>query len=306
MASASCPFCSGAIDEELSRFGGPCPHCFNAVPGDEAATDPGVQAQAAEAEAVRVETKQKSTKTAAVVTLLLTLGLASSALLYKQHIDTEAQKQEILSFDDEDMFVVPLEDLTAAEQERIATERAIAEEAAKAEAQRVAALRAAQALETGGDGEEPLGDFSSGDRFVDDGEGGREASTEFQEATLGGRSPASSITGGGTKVVRKGAVLTDKAQIEAMAKNALSSYGGQLKQCYEQRLKEDSSIRGAWTIIFMIEPNGSTSGVGVQANNKSDEALEACMKRNIDNWTFSQINAPFGPIGKTYRFGSRY
>lgn len=305
MASASCPFCSGAIDEELARFGGPCPTCFNDVPGEEAATDPGVHAQQAEAEAVRVETKKQSTRTAGIVGLLLTLALASTAMLYKQHMDAEAQKQEILSFDEEEMFVVDLDDLTAAERERIAAEQAAAEEAARKEAQRLAAAMAANA-DNAGSGEEPATEYGSGDRFTDDGSGGREASAEFQEASLGSRAPTLSVGDAGTNVVRKGAVLTDKAMIEDMAKKALSTYGGQLKQCYEQRLKEDSSIRGAWTIIFMIETNGSTSGVQVQANNKADAPLEACMKRNIENWTFSQISSPFGPIGKTYRFGSRY
>ena len=302
MASASCPFCSGVIDEELARFGGPCPHCFNDVPGDEAATDPGVQAQQAEAEAKRVETKKTSTRTAGIIVLLLTLALASSALLYKQHMDSQAEKQEILAFEEEDMFVVSIDELTAAEQERIAAEQAAAEEAAKKEAQRLAALRAAS---EGGTSEE-LPEYGSGDRFVDDGSGGREASSEFQEASIGTRTPSLSVGGASADVVRKGAVLSDKKMIEDMAKKALSSYGGQLKQCYEQRLKEDSSIRGAWTIIFMIETSGKTSGVQVTPNNKADSELEACMKRQVENWQFSQISAPFGPIGKTYRFGSRY
>jgi len=300
MASASCPFCNGAIDEELARFGGPCPQCFNDVPGDEAATDPGVQAQAVEAEAKRVETKKKSTRTAGVVGLLLTLALVSSALLYKQHVDSEAEKEQILAFDEEEMFVVPAEELTAAEQERLSEEAAAAE---AAEARRIAALRAT--TESSG-GDEAVADYGAGDRFADDGTGGREAASEFQEASIGTRTPGLSVGGASTDVVRKGAVLSDKKMIEDMAKMALASYGGQLKQCYEQRLKEDTSLRGAWTVIFMIEKSGATSGVQIQANNKSDADLEACMKRNVENWTFSQISAPFGPIGKTYRFGSRY
>ncbi|MCP4803892.1 MAG: AgmX/PglI C-terminal domain-containing protein [Proteobacteria bacterium] len=300
---AACPFCKGQVDDELTRFGGACPHCFNDIPGDEAATDPGVQAKAAEAEAKRVEEKKSSTRTAGIVGLLLLLAVASTGLFYKQHTDREAEKAEILAFEEEDMFVVDVGELEAAEQDRIKTEQQADDASAKA---------AAKAANRGSDasgGTAAVEEYGNGSRF-DAGDVPENSSGDagLKQASVGSTGGGLSMSVGGatTDLNRKGIVLTDPSQIQEMAKNALSRYGGQLKQCYESRLKEDETIRGAWTVIFTIQKDGSTSGVSIQPRNKADTQLETCMSNKVENWSFQEISAPFGPIGKTYRFGATY
>ena len=298
---AACPFCKGKVDDELTRFGGACPHCFNDIPGDEAATDPGVQAQAAEAEAKRVEEKKHTTRNAGIVLLLLVLAGVSTALYYKQHTEREAEKAEILSFEEEDMFVVDVGELEKAEQDRIAAEQADAEAAAKAA--RAAAARAS----TGGTAS-TVEEYGNASRY-DAGDAGEKTEDGLKQAsvgTTGGGGLTMSLGGPSTDINRKGIVLSDPGQIQDMAKSALARYGGQLKQCYESRLKEDETIRGAWTVIFTIQPNGTTSGVSIQPRNKADQVLETCMENKVKGWTFTEITAPFGPIGKTYRFGASY
>lgn len=297
---AACPFCQGQVDDELTRFGGACPHCFNDIPGDEAATDPGVQAQAAEAEAKRVEEKKSTTRNAGIVLLLLILAGVSTALYYKQHTDREAEKAEILAFDEEDMFVVDVGEIEAAEADRLAAERAAAEAEAKASRKGSGG--------SGGTATAKVEDYGSGSRFDAGDAPETSGEPDIKQASVGSTGGGLSLSVGGaqTDIGRKGIVLSDPGQIQDMAKQALARYGGQLKQCYESRLKEDETIRGAWTVIFTIEKTGATSGVSIQPRNKADTQLETCMTNKVQNWSFQEINAPFGPIGKTYRFGATY
>lgn len=300
---AACPFCKGQVDDELTRFGGPCPHCFNDIPGDEAATDPGVQAQAAEAEAKRVEEKKHTTRNVGIAGLLLLLAAVSTGLYYKQHTEREAEKAEILSFEEEDMFVVASSELEAAEAERLAEEQAAADAAAKA-----ARASTGRTTTGGGTTTAAVEEYGNSSRY-DAGDAGEKTDDGLKQAsvgTTGGGGLSMSLGGPSTDINRKGIVLSDPGQIQEMAKSALARYGGQLKQCYESRLKEDETIRGAWTVIFTIQPDGSTSGVSIQPRNKADQVLETCMQNKVKGWTFTEITSPFGPIGKTYRFGASY
>ena len=84
---SSCPFCQGEIADDLERFGGPCPHCFNEIPGEEAATDPGVAAQAAEKQAQQLQAKKRGVRTVLLggAALLLLAG-GGGWFGYQEHL----------------------------------------------------------------------------------------------------------------------------------------------------------------------------------------------------------------------------
>ncbi len=294
--AANCPFCSGSISEELARLGGNCPHCFNPIPGEEAATDPGVEAQQAEAEAQAVEERKQTGGRVAVLALLLLATAGAGGWYFWQQAQEEEKIAEILMEDEDvEFFFMDAEEIdTLTEAEREAEE---AEAALAAKAKAPNKVRAPK---------EDAGSFGAGDdRFADNGAeastGGSGDGPDLKTTSMG---PSSLSTGPSVGISRKDVVLSDPAEIQAMAGSAIKRYSGQIKSCYETELKANDSLRGSWTLTFTINPDGSTSNAAVKANNSSDAGLEACMKRQVANWSFQKI-AKAQPVGKTYRFGSR-
>jgi outer membrane biosynthesis protein TonB len=294
MAEASCPFCSGKVDPDLIVF-----------PGEEAATDPGAAAQAREVEAQKVAEKKQSTRVGLVVALVALVGIGVGGIAYKMHLDEEARKQAILSFEfeEEEMFVIDVSDLPKG-----GDAQAQADAVADAGAAQDSSRRASAAAASKGGSTTAADPSWSSDRFADAGGDADASSDEVKKAEVGGLPQRKGITIGGgpsTSVASRGAALTDPGQIQEMAKRVMKANGGQLKACYEQRLKADESVRGAWTVTFTINTDGATSGVKVQPRNKADEELQACMGRKVEGWTFQRISEPMA-IGKTYRFGSSF
>jgi hypothetical protein len=295
--AANCPFCSGTISEELARNGGNCPHCFNPIPGEEAATDPGVEAQQAEAEASRVEERKQTGGRMVVLVVLLLGAIGTGGWLYWQQLQEEEKIAEILMDDGDDvefffMDAEQIDSLTAEEQAAAA-----AQAAADAKANKPVAVRAPK---------EDAGSFGSGDdRFADDGtaEASTGGSGDGPTLTTTSMGPAGLSTGPSVGISRKDIVLSDPAEIQKMAGTAIKRYSGQIKSCYETELKSNESLRGSWTLTFTINPDGTTSSAAVKAKNASDPGLEACMKRQVANWSFQKISKP-QPVGKTYRFGA--
>ena len=306
MAAANCPFCGGKVNEDLVVFGGPCPHCFNPIPGEEAATDPGAAAQAREEAAEKAAEKKQTTRIGLIVGLIALVAAGGGGIAYKMHVDEEARKQAILDFEfeEEEMFVIDISDLPQDEQGQ-GDAVADAGSAAQSSGQRKSTGGSGGTASTGSGGGESWGSGGGADRFADD---GPDESSEVKKAEVGVMPQRKSITvgaGPGTSVSAKGATLSDPGQIQEMAKRVMKANGGQLKTCYEQRLKVDESVRGAWTVTFTINTDGSTSGVNVQPRNKADAELEACMGSKVGNWKFQRISEPMA-IGKTYRFGSSF
>ena len=293
--AAKCPFCSGTVTEELARLGGNCPHCFNPIPGDEAATDPGVEAQQAEAEANRDEERKQSGGRMAFLIVLLLGAVGSAGWFYWQQVQEDEKIAEIL-MEDEDVEFFQFD----AEQIDFMT----AEDQAAVEAQAVADAKANKPTKQR-QPKEDAGSFGAGDdRFADAGAGAADSSGSGDGPSLSITSmgPASLSTGPGVALSRKDVVLTDPTEIQQMAGTAIKRYSGQIKSCYETELKGNESLRGSWTLTFTINADGSTSSAKVKADNASDSGLEECMKRQVAQWSFQKIAKP-QPVGKTYRFG---
>jgi len=294
--AAKCPFCSGTVSEELARLGGNCPHCFNPIPGDEAATDPGVEAQQAEAEATRVEERKQTGGRLAILIVLLLGSIGTGGWFYWHQVQEDEKNAEILMADEDVEFFQ-----FDAEQIDFMT----AEDQAAAEAQAAADAKANKPVQRR-QPKEDAGSFGTGDdRFADAGAGDADSSGSGDGPSLSITSmgPSNLSSGPGVGLSRKDLVLTDPTEIQQMAGTAIKRYSGQIKSCYETELKGNESLRGSWTLTFTINTDGSTSNAKVKANNVSDSGLEECMKRQVAQWSFQKI-AKAQPVGKTYRFGA--
>ncbi|MED5372553.1 MAG: AgmX/PglI C-terminal domain-containing protein [Myxococcota bacterium] len=294
---ASCPFCNGSVSDELARLGGNCPNCFNLIPGEEAATDPGVEAQQAEAQAeASQERKQSAGRIGILLALLVAAGGAGGWFWYQGQLEEERIAAALAEEVEADFFM-----LDADEIETIT---------ADSEPEKPVAVASAGGTKPKGGNrppppEEDAGAFGAGsDRFADEGSGGVAKSASDGPSLSTTSMGVPSVSGGPSiGVSRKDVVLTDPAEIQAMVGGALKRYSGQIKTCYENELKANPSLKGVWQITFVVNPDGSTSQVVVKAQGASDAGLESCMKRQVSQWSFQKISRA-QPFGKKYRFGA--
>ncbi len=125
------------------------------------------------------------------------------------------------------------------------------------------------------------------------------------QTDAGGRGDASiggieGSDGGGTAavgsapktVVKKAALSTSGADIGGAdgadaIKSVLRQKSGQVKYCYEQRLKENPNISGRIAVEVSISAGRVTSAIIVE-NTTGDSALESCVTRKIRGWRFSE------------------
>ncbi|MEY3210253.1 MAG: hypothetical protein RIT28_734, partial [Pseudomonadota bacterium] len=108
---ATCPFCKGPVEAALTRDGGPCPHCLNVIPGEDAATDPGVAQRAQEA-AAQANT-QRARRRRSILLGAVTLLSVAGGIGYSEHQRRQQRAVLELSIEWEDYFVIPPDELAA-------------------------------------------------------------------------------------------------------------------------------------------------------------------------------------------------
>jgi hypothetical protein len=320
--ASACPYCRGAISQELARFGGPCPHCMLEVPGEEAPTDPGLalkQKLAQEAIARAAAERARSQRIAAGSMVLLA-GLAVFAIwaVVGGGADTLAISYYQLD-----------PDALKRKQDADAKARAEAQARADAEAaQRAAAARAARRGPEGtpgtpgGNVDEMLAGIGSlGPQGANVGTGAPPAPTPGTDgaagSALGGGSlalgkpgtagaqlpvgvgtvslsgtgssgptlPTSSVAMGS----RAAAVKTSPGDIQTMIFERFSMYERGLQACWAARLKMDESLKGSWKVSFTVNPDGSVAAPRLKALGKPDPTFEGCALEKIKKWTFLPI-----------------
>ncbi|MBT3219511.1 MAG: AgmX/PglI C-terminal domain-containing protein [Proteobacteria bacterium] len=87
----------------------------------------------------------------------------------------------------------------------------------------------------------------------------------------------------------------DKERAEAMievgeadkeaAKETIKGYSGQLKYCYESRLKANAGLAGRVEVTWFVE-DGSTRDVVIISNTTGDSELASCIEKKINRWKF--------------------
>jgi hypothetical protein len=298
-----CPFCKGQVSAELLRDGGPCPHCLNDIPGEDAATDPGVALRAKEAAAkAAAQRKRKLTSIALAAAVLLSIAGGIGYTEYQRSLQYAVLE---LSFENE-FFVISPDELAQAE----------AEVKAQEEAERLALAANTGGKKAQGGGKSSGGGYRPKEEDalaqLDDGRlstnagggstgGAPVAQTTMAPLTVG--SGPTVMTGPSTAVKRNLPTLTSQNEIDAMVKTAMKRNMGQIKYCYESALRATPNLSGRWKFEFTINTDGTTQGISVKGETMRDAAFETCLASRVRNWAFQPINKP-QPVSFTLPFDS--
>ena len=283
----TCPFCQSPVQGDLIRFGGSCPTCFNEIPGEEAATDPGVQAAAAVAaeEAAAAESKSSGLLFAAVGLAALLGGVGFWAWSNQQEAAQIAATQEDVG----ELFIVPADELDdeMAEADRLANEEA---EAAAAEQARLAAA----SQRASGNGTASAAPLDTPSRLSTNPTGTTANGEIAPPQTSMVPTPTSGVGDDlaiAPTLVGATVVLSDPSEIRTMIKGVMDKYLPRFKRCYDQQLKLDSSLRGKWWLAFKVGTSGKPLGVRVSGEGVSHPDLEACVSAAANEMTFQRISA---------------
>lgn len=286
-----CPFCSGEVNEDLIVFGGPCPHCFNEIPGEEAATDPGAALRAQEAEVEAATARRKQLITAAIVLLML----AAAAGTYGYYAKKKAEEEAILyvEFDaDFDIFSVD-----PSEWEEIYGEEAPEEVAATGNpggkpVKSGSNTQPKQAAMGGG----PDEDIPDGPDFGDLEGKGQEALKGAKTSSGTGSSSTSpslslsgGLSGGLTTRINSDITLKSDAEIKRHIGLMMKRNANQVKYCYEQTLKVNPNFQGTFTLNYTVQKDGSTKNVSLSGSGL-DSNFERCLVSKVQTWKFYKLS----------------
>ncbi|MCB9745254.1 MAG: AgmX/PglI C-terminal domain-containing protein [Alphaproteobacteria bacterium] len=288
-----CPFCSGEVNEDLIVYGGPCPHCFNEIPGEEAATDPGAVLRAQEAEAEAATARRKQIITAAIVLLML----AAAGGTYGYFAKKKAEEEAILyvEFDaDFDIFNVD-----PGEWEEIYGEPAPEEVAgnttkpATGGGSTGGSKKPKQAA-MGGGSEPPIDagpDFDAIEAKGADALSGAKATGPSTSPSTGG----SSLSGGGmiggigANINSSDVTLRSDAEIKRHIGNMMKRNSAQVKYCYEQTLKANPEFQGTFTLNYTVQKDGTTKDVSLTGPGL-DPTFERCLVSKVQTWKFYKLS----------------
>jgi len=279
------------VSADLARTGGSCPHCLLEIPGEEAPTDPGLEAkkrQDAEAAVAVKRARNRSRVTGAVVAVLLAAG---GGVAWQRHLAAE----EELVYDLGDVYMAPVSKTAAVVADAGAVPVAavagkptgghkrpdglgLPDGAATDAALRTTVQEGGSTTATAGSGKVKYvpGSSQAGDVAI--------------ASSGGGGLGASDIGSVEIKAERLNTtVLEDDDEIKAMAKEVTAAYWPQIQTCFEQKLKVDESYKGDWRVAFTITTEGAAENVSATALGAADEGLEGCIKRAVGRWHYQRI-----------------
>ncbi len=282
---AECPFCKGAISEDLASYGGRCPSCLIEIPGEEAPTNPGVDAQArqaVEAQAAKASKRNRVVFAAATLVLLGVTGGGAALFFGASAVVSDGGD------DFEDFVMVPLdrhEDLDVPEEEN---------------PEEIAAVNpGASNLPTSSSGSSSASTSSSSSSTSSSSEGSsQEASilgTGVKTTPSGSKLSLDLGSGPTVAVASKGPeaiTLTDSEEIRKMIQTVLKAGGSSLKSCYEAELKSGADLGGTWDIEFSLDDSGKAKAIEIIPRSSPNPQLEACMKSRVAGWSFQRIAQP--------------
>lgn len=301
----TCPFCQSTIPEELDRFGGSCPHCFNEVPGEEAATDPGI-AEAAPGAAAPAAQKGSGLGPMLLVVVLLIGGGA----WYAMGPGAAVPAAPVAAEDDPDFYSIDLDELeTTSVIPTVAGREQAAKDAAKAASSggsRTSTTRKTTTSTSGSSGGTPQSAGAPPASTSGPSEPAADSSKPVTTAEkASGTSGASA--GAGVSVRRRqgtGVALSDPAEIAAMVREAMSRYSDQFAQCHTKKLNQNEDFGGTWELSLVVNTDGSASRIAVQAKDgtPADAEFESCMVAKVEKWRFKTTTEAIG-FKKRYTFG---
>jgi hypothetical protein len=137
------------------------------------------------------------------------------------------------------------------------------------------------------------------------GEGTDLAATDIGDLKKGGGGTADV---GGGPAVRIAEVKSESGSVEELSgdvmsvKQVVKRYQGQLKYCYERRLKEAPNLEGRVEVGWYLEA-GVVSQLSIVVNTTRDEELATCVKNKIRRWKFAEDAE--GPVEWPFVFKAR-
>ncbi|MBN2695120.1 AgmX/PglI C-terminal domain-containing protein [bacterium] len=93
---------------------------------------------------------------------------------------------------------------------------------------------------------------------------------------------------GGVKTVEKNEEKV-MGLSNSQIKSAVLTYSRDIKYCYEDVSKTDSSFKGNFIVEIVIQKDGSVTQVDVVQSSFSNNKLESCITSKIKNWVFPEL-----------------
>lgn len=297
-----CPFCKGPISTDLERHGGACPHCLLEVPGDDAPTDPGLELRNKQKAAAMAAAAAKAKRNRVFAALggVLSICLMGATVLYLQDLE------ERRTYIPPEYYQLPLEDMSLADPDPAPVE-AVANVASTPSPKATPGSAVASVTPT--PASTPVDDREALNQALNAAQKGQNTtkpSIKTPKATTPGTPPAANIpdfatqsVGGagsvsvpGISLSNNSEVLTDIKQIQDMVGRVSGAYKGQIKACYAARVKSAPDLKGMYSIVFTVSPDGTTHDVKVSGN-PEDKELQDCMKQRVETWHYQHINKEF-------------
>jgi hypothetical protein len=263
------------------------------IPGEEAPTDPGLQARQRKAaeEKIQQAARKRRSRILGAVAGLVVIGLGAAGAYGYQ------VQQSALTLDLDDYYVLPLSEVEGAPTGGDPAAPPVDAAPTQGTASTHAVRHGNGTSGGGGSGSQgPALKTASGGP-----EGGPSGPLAIAPASPGGLGVGLSDIGVG--FVDADRVLTDDNEIYDMAKRVMLATQPQLQACYNQRLKIVDGLKGAWEVSFTIAKDGTTKNTKISGVNGSDSELEACMTRSVGGWHFAKIAKDLN-IRRTVRFGA--
>lgn len=93
----------------------------------------------------------------------------------------------------------------------------------------------------------------------------------------------------------------DRRRLQAF----IRSKSGQVRQCYERRLKQNNLLSGVLVPQIRIHPTGSVRNVAFSQDTLHDGQVRNCVSRVIRGWRFPQPEGGAVTVAYPYRFEPR-
>jgi hypothetical protein len=275
---STCPFCSTGISEELSLYGGRCTSCLIEIPGEEAATDPGI-APADSHASVGIGTKGRGVSIGVGIGVLALGG-------WWMNIDDgggagmgQFRRSKLsvpLSAHEDQQYVEAPEPVQ------------VVKPTPKAAPRRPWRSRSAAAAE-----EPPSQPVAEAAVIPSTGPGLGSAPTDLF-STIG----AAPRARGGPK----GIVLEDSAKIEDMVARVLTRGRREIEGCFDVAKRNNPRATGGWYVGFTVSTEGKPVGVGVEPLGSANSNIEGCIQSSVSGWRFQRVSEEV-QVSDTYRMG---
>jgi len=93
----------------------------------------------------------------------------------------------------------------------------------------------------------------------------------------------------------------DKRQLAAF----IRAKQGQVKQCYERRLKQNHLLQGVLLTQIRIHPNGQVTNVSFTQDTLNDSMVRSCVAQVIRAWHFPSPEGGAVTVSTPFRFSPR-